>query len=181
MGDFEILTKVLHHLIRNAIEYCGTPSPRVHISSRRRRSRMGILGAGQRSRYRPGIPGPHIRGVQAPARKRTPRERTWTRILQEGHRVAWRPDVDGVDARGGIDILFHSAACGLMFPSKDRRRNRARASRPGRNRREARQHFDLVRPPELHTGAIVPTAPYRTCAASTAFDGAARMPHNRVS
>ncbi len=34
-GDFETLTKVLHHLIRNAIEYCGTPSPRVHISSRR--------------------------------------------------------------------------------------------------------------------------------------------------
>jgi light-regulated signal transduction histidine kinase (bacteriophytochrome) len=34
-GDFEILTKVLHHLLRNAIEYCGTPSPRVHISSRR--------------------------------------------------------------------------------------------------------------------------------------------------
>jgi signal transduction histidine kinase len=35
MGDFEILTKVVHHLIRNAIEYCGTPSPRVHISSKR--------------------------------------------------------------------------------------------------------------------------------------------------
>jgi light-regulated signal transduction histidine kinase (bacteriophytochrome) len=34
-GDFEILTKVLHHLIRNAIEYCVAPSPRVHISSRR--------------------------------------------------------------------------------------------------------------------------------------------------
>jgi light-regulated signal transduction histidine kinase (bacteriophytochrome) len=34
-GDFEILTKVLHHLIENAVEYCGTPSPRVHISSRR--------------------------------------------------------------------------------------------------------------------------------------------------
>jgi light-regulated signal transduction histidine kinase (bacteriophytochrome) len=34
-GDFEILTKVLHHLIRNAIEYCDTPSPRVHVSSRR--------------------------------------------------------------------------------------------------------------------------------------------------
>ena len=34
-GDFEILTKVLRHLIRNAIEYCGTPSPRVHISSGR--------------------------------------------------------------------------------------------------------------------------------------------------
>jgi light-regulated signal transduction histidine kinase (bacteriophytochrome) len=34
-GDFEILTKVLGHLIRNAIEYCGAPSPRVHISSRR--------------------------------------------------------------------------------------------------------------------------------------------------
>jgi signal transduction histidine kinase len=33
-GDFEILTKVLHHLIRNAIEYCGT-SPHVHVSSRR--------------------------------------------------------------------------------------------------------------------------------------------------
>jgi chemotaxis family two-component system sensor kinase Cph1 len=34
-GDFAILTRVLHHLIRNAIEYCDTPSPRVHISSRR--------------------------------------------------------------------------------------------------------------------------------------------------
>lgn len=34
-GDFEILSKVLHHLIGNAIEYCGTPSPRVHVSSRR--------------------------------------------------------------------------------------------------------------------------------------------------
>jgi light-regulated signal transduction histidine kinase (bacteriophytochrome) len=35
MGDLEILTKVLHHLIRNAIEYCGTPSPRIHVSSKR--------------------------------------------------------------------------------------------------------------------------------------------------
>lgn len=35
MGDFEILTKVLHHLIKNAIEYCAEASPRVHISSRR--------------------------------------------------------------------------------------------------------------------------------------------------
>jgi light-regulated signal transduction histidine kinase (bacteriophytochrome) len=35
MGDVEILAKVLHHLIKNAIEYCGTPSPRVHISSKR--------------------------------------------------------------------------------------------------------------------------------------------------
>jgi light-regulated signal transduction histidine kinase (bacteriophytochrome) len=35
MGDFEILTKVLYHLIGNGIEYCGTPPPRVHISCRR--------------------------------------------------------------------------------------------------------------------------------------------------
>jgi light-regulated signal transduction histidine kinase (bacteriophytochrome) len=34
-GNFETLTKVLHHLIRNAIEYCVAASPRVHISSRR--------------------------------------------------------------------------------------------------------------------------------------------------
>lgn len=34
-GDFETLTKALHHLIRNAIEYCDTPPPRVHVSSRR--------------------------------------------------------------------------------------------------------------------------------------------------
>ena len=34
-GDFDILTKVLHHLIGNAIEYCGAPSPRVHIAVRR--------------------------------------------------------------------------------------------------------------------------------------------------
>jgi light-regulated signal transduction histidine kinase (bacteriophytochrome) len=32
IGDFEILVKVMHHLIRNAIEYCVSPSPRVHIS-----------------------------------------------------------------------------------------------------------------------------------------------------
>jgi light-regulated signal transduction histidine kinase (bacteriophytochrome) len=35
IGDFEILTKVLNHLIGNAIAYGGTTSPRVHISSRR--------------------------------------------------------------------------------------------------------------------------------------------------
>jgi len=34
-GDFEMLTKVLDHLIGNAIEYCNAPSPRVHISARR--------------------------------------------------------------------------------------------------------------------------------------------------
>jgi chemotaxis family two-component system sensor kinase Cph1 len=34
-GEFQILSKVLHHLIRNAVEYCDAPSPRVHISSRR--------------------------------------------------------------------------------------------------------------------------------------------------
>ncbi|MGA3024103.1 MAG: ATP-binding protein [Bryobacteraceae bacterium] len=34
-GDLETLARVLHHLIRNAIEYCGTTSPRVHISSKR--------------------------------------------------------------------------------------------------------------------------------------------------
>ncbi len=34
MGDFEVLAKVLHHLVRNAIEYAGAQPPRVHISSR---------------------------------------------------------------------------------------------------------------------------------------------------
>ena len=34
-GDFEMLSKVLHHLIRNALQYCETPSPRIHVSSRR--------------------------------------------------------------------------------------------------------------------------------------------------
>jgi len=34
-GDFETLAKVLHHLIRNAIEYCGRQDPRVHMSSKR--------------------------------------------------------------------------------------------------------------------------------------------------
>jgi chemotaxis family two-component system sensor kinase Cph1 len=34
MGDFESLSRVLRHLIKNAIEYCDTPSPQVHISSR---------------------------------------------------------------------------------------------------------------------------------------------------
>ncbi|HLK68074.1 MAG TPA: ATP-binding protein [Bryobacteraceae bacterium] len=34
-GDFAVLTRVMHHLIRNAIEYCTSAPPRVHISSRR--------------------------------------------------------------------------------------------------------------------------------------------------
>ncbi len=35
-GDFDILAKVLHHLIKNAIQYAGKPGPRVHISCRRK-------------------------------------------------------------------------------------------------------------------------------------------------
>ncbi len=35
-GDFDSLAKVLQHLIRNAIEYCGRPDPRVHVSSENR-------------------------------------------------------------------------------------------------------------------------------------------------
>ncbi|HZP16371.1 MAG TPA: ATP-binding protein [Terriglobales bacterium] len=35
-GDFDTLTKVLHHLIRNAIEYAGRPDPHIHISPERR-------------------------------------------------------------------------------------------------------------------------------------------------
>ncbi len=34
-GNFEILTKVLRHLIRNAIEYCEAAPPRVHVSAKR--------------------------------------------------------------------------------------------------------------------------------------------------
>lgn len=35
LGDSEVLTRVLRHLIRNAVEYCETLSPHVHIASRR--------------------------------------------------------------------------------------------------------------------------------------------------
>ena len=35
MGDFDMLTKVLRHLIGNAIEYCGALPPRVHIAAQR--------------------------------------------------------------------------------------------------------------------------------------------------
>lgn len=34
-GDFDVLTKVLQHLIRNAIGYCDAQSPHVHISARK--------------------------------------------------------------------------------------------------------------------------------------------------
>jgi light-regulated signal transduction histidine kinase (bacteriophytochrome) len=33
-GDFEALTKILRHLIQNAIEYCVPTAPRIHISCR---------------------------------------------------------------------------------------------------------------------------------------------------
>jgi light-regulated signal transduction histidine kinase (bacteriophytochrome) len=35
MGDAGVLTKVMGHVIGNAIEYCSEPAPRVHVSSRR--------------------------------------------------------------------------------------------------------------------------------------------------
>jgi light-regulated signal transduction histidine kinase (bacteriophytochrome) len=35
MGDFETVTKVLRHLIGNAVKFCGKPQPRIHISYRR--------------------------------------------------------------------------------------------------------------------------------------------------
>ena len=34
-GDFDAMARVLHHLIRNGIEYSGTASPKVHISCKR--------------------------------------------------------------------------------------------------------------------------------------------------
>jgi chemotaxis family two-component system sensor kinase Cph1 len=34
-GQFEILTKVLRHLIGNAIKFRGAPAPRIHVSCRR--------------------------------------------------------------------------------------------------------------------------------------------------
>ncbi len=104
-GEFEILAKVLHHLIRNAIEYGGT-SPRAHFIQQRR-CRLDLLRAGQRPRYRACIPRPSFRGVQAPARQGIPRERTRTGILQEGHGVARRPNVAGIGAWVGVYVLFH--------------------------------------------------------------------------
>ena len=35
MGDVETITRVLEHLIENAIKFRGTPPPRIHVSSRR--------------------------------------------------------------------------------------------------------------------------------------------------
>lgn len=32
MGDFETLTKIMRHLIQNAVEYCAAPVPRIHIA-----------------------------------------------------------------------------------------------------------------------------------------------------
>lgn len=34
-GDFELLARVLQHLIGNAIKFCGTPPARIHVSARR--------------------------------------------------------------------------------------------------------------------------------------------------
>jgi light-regulated signal transduction histidine kinase (bacteriophytochrome) len=36
MGNFEMLTKVLRHLIVNAVKFCGASSPHVHISCKRK-------------------------------------------------------------------------------------------------------------------------------------------------
>ena len=35
MGNFDLLAKVLRHLISNAIQYCAVPVPRIHISAKR--------------------------------------------------------------------------------------------------------------------------------------------------
>ncbi len=35
MGDSAMLSTVLKHLLRNAVEYCGTAQPRIHVSCKR--------------------------------------------------------------------------------------------------------------------------------------------------
>ncbi len=112
-GDFELLTKVLHHLIRNAIEYCVATSPRVHISSRRVDLDWVFSVRDNGPGIEPAFQAPNLRGFQASARKRTPRQRIGPRILQKGHRVAWRANMGRVAAGGGIDVLFHFACGGL--------------------------------------------------------------------
>ena len=126
-GDFEILTKVLHHLIQKCHRILRHDLlPRVHISSKRVDLEWVFSVAGQRPWHRSGIPGPHLRACSSACTGKKPRERTGTRILQEGDRVAWRSNVDGIDTRGGIDILFHSAACRLKRnPSVTPRRDPA--------------------------------------------------------
>ncbi|HTX35040.1 MAG TPA: hypothetical protein VME43_08460 [Bryobacteraceae bacterium] len=59
-GDFALLSKVLHHLVRNAIADCESPFPRVHISSPARRFRLGFFHTGQRLRNSSGVPGPYF-------------------------------------------------------------------------------------------------------------------------
>ena len=78
---------------------------------------MDIFGARQWPWHRLRIPRTYIRGLYASARKRASRERAGTRILQDGDRVAWRSNLGGVDTRGRIDILFHSAAGRLSIPA----------------------------------------------------------------
>ena len=107
MGDSAILTQVLEHLIRNAVEYCGTAQPRVHISSQLE-NREWVISVKDNG---PGIdPAFHDRIFGVFKRlhgKGLPRCRTGTRILQEGHRVAWRANLDRIDTRGRCDVLLH--------------------------------------------------------------------------
>ena len=80
-GDFEMLTKVLHHLIRNAIEYCEAAPPRVHISVGHVDSDVVVAvkdnGPGIEARF-------HERdlwSVQAAARQGIRRQRPRARLL----------------------------------------------------------------------------------------------------
>ena len=119
-GDFEILTKVLHHLIRNAIEYCGMPSPRVHISSRRVDLDWVISvadnGPGIEPAFQDRIFGvfKRLHGKEHPGNglglafcKKA--------IERHGGRI-----VDGIDAWRGRDFLFHSAGLNRRQPQVTR-------------------------------------------------------------
>ena len=111
MGNFEMLAKVLQHLVVNAVKFCGASSPRVHISCRREDLEWVFSvqdnGPGIEPDFRERIFGvfKRLHG------KRISRARVRARILQEGHRVAWRSHLGGIDTWRGGHFLLHSTSC----------------------------------------------------------------------
>ena len=119
-GDFEILTKVLHHLIRNAIEYCDAPSPRVHISCRRVDPEWVFSVQDNGPGIEPAFHGRMFGAFKRLHGKEYPGNGLGLAFCKKAIEAAWRPHVDGVDTWGGIDLLFRVGSCGVsLTPPRD--------------------------------------------------------------